>query len=855
MHLFKAAVVGAAATVLCTLILLSTAYARADESAPQAFDIGPQSLAAALTEFARQSKQEILFAPEVVAHKLSGGVRGTMPPVAALRILLKDSGLNFSSTQSGAILVGAPGSAAIQSSAQQGTVKEGKSDSSDRFLVAQAAQGQAASTTPVGDQTSNAPPNALQVVIVTANKRAENLQNVGSGVSVVSAARLDQLQANNLADYLQEVPGVALQSYGAPGYGVVEIRGISPQSVGATVATYVDNIPVSPSSAVGEGADYQPDLDPADIERVEVLKGPQGTLYGASSMGGVIKYVTKQPSLTQTEVNLSEEGEYVDHGEFGGKVRASLSTPLTDDVAVRVSGYYRWIPGFMNDVGISGENANHGYDWGARATLLWKPTSDFTVNLNAMEQQLRQDAYNSVDLDSLSFQPLYGPLAQLRYTPEFMEYRTNLYSMELNYERPYGTFLSASSFSSVRPTQGLDATTAFEGFPNGASTLGPGNPVGFRGHHYSQQETEELRFTSNRVGDFEYLAGAFYQHELVDDGAGFTEYEPGLVPDTVDPSLGGFERTGSLWEAAGFFDVTYYLLPTLDFTLGYRYSDIGQHRLSSIYGPIYEGGTLGEFESDNISTTQSSNTYLGDTRWHVTADVMLYVRAASGYRPGGVRSPLPGGPPNFNLEYTSDNIWSYETGLKGTWLDGRLTVDTDLYWINWDNIQALVFIGRFNTDGNGGHALSRGAEMQTTYAPFGGLTLRANLAYTDAYFKDTDPSVGVTAGQRLYLVPKWQGSLSADYKWSVGSYVADVGADWSYTGVQYDISNFPLHSYALANLRAGLTWSTYNLNLFVKNVADKRAIVGDTGYFAGLNPYDVTIAQPLTVGISFSQRF
>jgi iron complex outermembrane recepter protein len=854
MHSLKAAVVGSATAVFCTLILLSTAYARAEEPAPQPFDIGPQTLASALTEFARQSKQEILFAPSIVSHKVSGGVRGTMGATVALKILLKDSGLNFTSTQSGAILVGAPGAATTQSSDQQENVKEGKTSSSDRFLLAQATQGQAASTTAVSNQTPSPEPR-LEEVIVTANKRAENLQNVGSGVSVVTAARLDQLQANSLADYLQEVPGVALQSYGAPGYGVVEIRGISPQSVGATVATYVDNIPVSPSGAVGEGANYQPDLDPADIERVEVLKGPQGTLYGASSMGGVIKYVTKQPSFTQTDVSLTEEAEFVDHGEFGGKVRASYSTPLADDVAVRVSGYYRWIPGWMDDVGVSGENANHGYDWGGRATLLWKPTSDLTVNLGAMEQQLRQDAYNSVDLDSNTFKPLYGPLAQLRYVPEFMEYRTDLYSLEVNYEQPYGSFLSASSFSSVHPTQNLDATTSFEGFPNGTSTLGPSNPVGYRGHHYSEQETEELRFTSTRVGNFEYLVGAFYQHELADDGAQFTEYETGLVPDTVDPPLGGFERTGSLWEAAGFFDVTYYLLPTLDFTLGYRYSDIGQHRLSSIYGPIYEGSTPGEFESDNIKTTQSSKTYLGDVRWHITDDFMAYARAASGYRPGGVRSPLPGAPPDFSLQYTSDNIWSYETGAKGTWLDGKLTVDTDVYWINWDNIQALVYIGIFNTDGNGGHALSRGAEMQTTYAPVGGLTLRANLAYTDAYFKDTDPSVDVTAGQRLYLVPKWQGSLSADYKWSVGRYVADVGADWSYTGVQYDITNFPLRSYALANVRAGLTWNTCSFNLFVKNVADKRAIVGDTGYFQGFNPYDVTLAQPLTIGISFTQRF
>jgi outer membrane receptor protein involved in Fe transport len=697
----------------------------------------------------------------------------------------------------------------------------------------------------------------LEEIIVTANKREENLQSIGAGISVVSDARLDQLQANSLADYLQEIPGVNLQSYGAPGWGEIEIRGISPQSVGATVSTYIDNIPVGGSSAVAEGGSYVPDLDPADLQRVEVLKGPQGTLYGASSLGGVIKYVTKQPSLTETEANISEEFEHVDHGDYGGKVRASFSTPLTDEFAVRVSGYYRWIPGYIDDIGIGGTDANHGYDWGIRGTALWKPTSDLSVNINAMEQQSRQNAYDTVDLNATTLQPLYGQLSQLRYTPEFLYYRTNLYSMEINYEQPYGTFLSASSFNSIHPTQGEDATSSFVGFPNGSSTIGPDNPLGYNAHHDDQQESEELRFTSNRLGNFEFLAGGFFQHESLTDGAAFTEYQQGgHVPDTIDPSLGGYERGGTLWEAAGFFNATYYIVPSLDVTFGYRYSEIGQHRISSIYGPIYEGSTPGEFESDNLNTTQSSDTYLGGARWHITDDVMFYLRAASGYRPGGVRSPLPGGPPDFSLRYNSDSIWSYEAGLKTKWFDGRLTLDTDVFWINWDNIQTLVAIGEFNTDGNGGHALSRGVEMQATYVPVHGLTLRGNLAFTDAFFKNADPSVLVTAaGQRLIYVPELQGSISGDYSWPIGNYDADVGADWSYTGNQYDVTNYLLPSYSTVNVRAGLKWNNYKLNLFVKNLADKRAFVGDTGYYAGFNPYTVTINQPLTVGVAFSQHF
>jgi iron complex outermembrane recepter protein len=689
----------------------------------------------------------------------------------------------------------------------------------------------------------------LEEIIVTASKRAEKLENVGSGITVVTDQRLDQLAANSLQDFIQDIPGISLQSFGAPGYGSVQIRGVSPQSVGATVATYIDNIPIGGSSAVGENAEFLPDLDPADIQRVEVLKGPQGTLYGASSLGGVIKYVTKQPSLTQAEVNLTEDFEHVDHGDFGGKIRASASTPVNDDLAVRVSGYYRWIPGYIDDVGVGGPNVNRGYDWGIRGTVLWKPITDLTVNLNALEQESRVDGFGTVDLSAATLRPLYGDLSQLRYTPEAYFYRTSLYSAEVTYEQPYGTFLSASSFNAIRPTLVTDLTPYYLGFLG----IGPDAPAETSGHHNDAQETEELRFTSNRLGNVEFISGLFFQHESITDGTNYISFLPGgLTPNTSVPLLGYGDRGGTLNEYAGFFDVTYYIVPSLDVTFGYRRSEIHQDRVNFDGGPIY-----GITSSFDLAQHQGSNTFLGDVRWRVTDNVNLYARAASGYRPGGVRTPLAGAPPDFGNVYYSDNIWSYETGIKMTALDGRLSIDTDLFWINWDNIQALVTIGAFNTDGNGGHALSRGAETQVTYVPVAGLTLRGNLAYTDAFFKYADASVLVTApGQRLFFVPELKGGLSADYSWNIGNFQASVGGDWAYTGNQYDISNFLLPSYSVFDAHAGLKWNNNTVSVYMKNVADKRAIIGDTGYYPTYYPlFNVTVEQPRTIGIMFTQHF
>ena len=691
----------------------------------------------------------------------------------------------------------------------------------------------------------------LQEVIVTANKRSENLQDIGAGISAVTSQQLDTLQANSLQDYLQLVPGVALQSFGAPGYGSVEIRGIAPQSVGATVATYIDNIPIGGSSSFAAGGEYTPDVDPADLQRVEVLKGPQGTLYGASSLGGVIKYVMKQPSLTQTEGDISEEIEGVEHGGEGGRIRASYSTPVTTDFAIRVSGYYRRIPGYIDDVGIGGKDANDGTDWGLHGTVLWKPVHNLSIAINALTQQSKSNAYNVVDYDPVTMRPLYGNLKQDRFVPEFFAYKTDLLSAEISYDTSYGSILSATSYSTTKATQASDVTVDLEGFGD----VGPTHPVDDSNESSDQQETQEIRFTSNRLGNVEFLAGMFLQHELLRYGGEYVGYlADGHAVDPNAPLYGADAREATLDEEAGFVNTTYYILPKLDVTLGYRYSHISQDQNHSTQGLLYEGDTT-TVATTHYTTSEDSNTYLAGARWRMTDDVMVYARAASGYRPGGTRSVLPGAPAGFSTSYNSDSIWSYESGVKARALDGRLTFDADAFWITWTNIQTLVTIGRFDTDGNGGKATSRGIELQSSYVPFLGLTLSVNASYTDAFFNETDPSVQVVKGQRLFFVPKLAGNVSANYMWQLDRFQPNVGADWSYTDSEFDITNHSLPSYFILNLHAGLKWNACNVNLFVKNALDKHAIIGDLGFYAGLPPYQATINQPLTVGVQLSQHF
>jgi outer membrane receptor protein involved in Fe transport len=680
------------------------------------------------------------------------------------------------------------------------------------------------------------------------------LSQVGVGISVVTGEQLDTLAANGLEDYLQLLPGVSFQSLGGPGVGILSIRGVSPQSVGATVATYIDDIPFGGSSSLAEGGDFAPDLDPADIQRVEVLKGPQGTLYGASSLGGVIKWVTRQPNLETTDVSLSQEANYTDGGEPGGKVRASYSTPLVDDVlAVRMSSYYRWIGGYIDDVGLRGKDANNGDDWGLHGTLLYKPTTDLTISLNALTQQSRVNSYNTVDLNPATGQPLYGDLKHLRYTPEGITDRTNLISSAITWETTYGSLLSATSYSEIKPADTTDETLNFAPFPFGVT---PAAPAARIGHHSDQQETEELRFTSKRLGSFEFLGGGFFQHELLRDGSSYQSFDTNGQANPTGPFFGYNARQGTLDEKAGFFNATYYILPQLDASVGFRHSDLNETSSSCVAGLLFTGGKSVNCTSPTKSS-EGPDTYSAGIRWRLTDGAMLYARAASGYRPGGQRGIPPGAPAGFSTVYTSDSIWSYEAGTKIRALDGRLTVDVDGFWIDWTNIQALVFVGRFDTDGNGGTARSRGVEFQSTFVPFDGLTLSANATQTNAIFTQTAPVIKVTAGERLYYVPSFTANVGADYSIPVGGgWSGNIGGNYSYTGRELDATNHSLPSYSIANLHMGATHDKYNVSVYVKNAANKRAIIGDLGYFGPTSPvYTVTVNQPLTVGVVFSEHF
>jgi len=818
------------------------------------------------------------FSDAVNGATLVGPIAGNYSAEAALNTLLAPTKLTYRALNDRAIIVlrrediaqlpaantlstAGDGSA----STRDGSTAQGGEDSStsdqgsswSRLRLAQTTPGAAQSTNSVNSSfsPSNSGSLVLEEIVVTAVRREELLSTAPVGISAIPGFELEDRSASSLEDFMALVPGLNIQSYGTPGVGVVAIRGISPQSSGATVATYIDDIPFGGSSSVSRNAWYSPDIDPADLERVEVLKGPQGTLYGASSLGGVIKYVTKEPSLSTTEISTSEELNDVSGGAPGTKLRASVSTPLIDDqLALRVSGYYEHMGGYVDDLGLGGSNVNRGDKSGVRATLLYQPLDNLKIKLNANIQSSDVDGYNITDDNGPTFQPLYGYFEQKRYTPESLKVKTQVYSSDVQWDTDLGSLISASSYSVFKPEQATDLTIDAPLLPPGlVSTT---NPAGNIGQYFDEQKTQEIRFTSKRLGISEFIAGAFYQHEDLEQTSNYYSYD---TTGQVDPGafLGGVRETGTLDEYAGFGDATLYILPQLDVTAGYRYSDIQQTVNQTISGELYGyPGTADVYPVNQFS--EVDQTYLGGIRWRVTEEVMLYGRAATGYRPGGTRTDVPGAPAGFGDTYNSDNIRSYEAGLKVRALQGRLTLSTDVYRINWTNIQTVVFIGAFNTNGNAGTARSQGAEFEATYVPVDGLTLAANAAYTDARFTQTSAEANVTDGERLFFVPELTRTVSVDYTLPFGLPFGkgkpQVGGEYVYRSSQLDQTGITLPGYTTYDLHAGLQFENQSLRFYVKNLANERGIVGSAGYIPGL-PYEVAYVQPRTFGVIFSQKF
>lgn len=732
----------------------------------------------------------------------------------------------------------------------------------------------------LGDSASRAnAADQLQEIIVTATLREETAQTVPVSLTVLGGQELNKLGARSIQDFAALVPGLQLAE-AQPGEIVQTIRGVSTGvlSVSATVADYLDNIPITLASA--GNAVFTPDPDLFDVQRIEVLKGPQGTLYGASSEGGLIKYVTNPPNLEKFSGAAEAGFEGVPGHGTGNSGHLLVNIPLLKDVlAIRMDAFRVAYPGFIDNAFSGQRNINDGLSEGGRASILWQPVDAFSARLTSYYQRLTSNNPGAEDVQVLSLQPTSGDLRVTTRVPLPLYAKWFINNLTLNYDLPWATLLSSTSLENQHTTFRIDASDIY------GSLYGPmlgGNAAVFTSPDDRKKVTEEVRLTSRRGGPLDWLAGFYYTHEHSQASSVFDLYDAVGATDTLVAHNFLTGATDSvLRETAGYGDLTYHLGPSFDLQGGVRYSSVTQSYAQSNYT------FFGKQVAPNLtgSATTSKTTYLGTARYHFSPDTMVYARIATGYRPGGANDVIAGFSKAPN-SFQPDTVTSYEVGLKGALAEHRFDYSLDVYRVDWKNIQVegVDSATGFGFFANGGKAHSQGVEFELHYLPLTGLSIGASGAFGDAKLDESIPVPGVTAnaGDELPYAPKVSYAATVDYehpltaavKGFAGLTVAGVGARRAYFADQtvgLSIPGTPIHilstigelpAYTALDLRTGIIWNRVTLTAYARNVTDERGAASLFASEAGadlvhgtVGPGKLTVIQPRTFGFTVRYDF
>lgn len=706
-------------------------------------------------------------------------------------------------------------------------------------------------------------------VVVTAQKRTQSLQEVPAAVSVLQATQLQAAGAIDERDLVGLVPG--LQVGYSVGAGEFSMRGLDTgNDVNPTVGLQIDGAPIGPVAYGAAAATQLPEIDPALISRVEVLRGPQGTLYGGSTLGGIVNYVTQKPSLETTSGDLYLEGSDTDHGGGNFVGRALVSGPLVKDkLALQISGFDDDLSGFIDDP-VAGRN---GYDthrsYGGRVALLWQASPDLQVEIADLYSNVH--SYNDLLIYNADGAPRSSGLVYSAPVLPLYDSKFNMVSVNATYDLHWATLSYIGTYQTLNASNTLDygsstLTGIVESYLPAFGGVGLPTPsnIGATTLTDSGKTTQEIRLASPETGRVRWLAGFFFndEHTSAPEIVDSFDLDQNIAPGPAGTLLDYDLRT-NLQEYAGFGDVTVYVTPRLDVTGGVRvgyvtqtyeqlYSGSDAAALNALYS--YLGYLPTPPDTGVTASHETFATYLANIRYHISPNDMVYFRFATGFRPGGPNDIVPGLPAIFAPDTTKD----FELGWKTNFWKDRGYLDLDLYDVEWSNIQILTQSHGLGGETNGGSATSRGVEASLALKPVEGLTLGATLAYSDAHLDQTIAALGA-AGDPMPNDPRWSGSLSADYAWPiVDSWRGFAGVLARYNGERdftFDHSatytQYVLPAYTLVDLRVGVRHDKLEASLFVRNVGNVQAQIGN--YQEGVNYVD--ISRPRTVGVSLGAHF
>lgn len=702
----------------------------------------------------------------------------------------------------------------------------------------------------------------LETVFVTAQKRSERLQDVPMSVAVMDATKLATQGQVKLSDYFTELPGLSYKE--SQMSSTITLRGIGTEAgIGTrpTAGVTIDDVPYGSATNTG----VLPDLDPSDLQQIEVLRGPQGTLYGASSMGGLVKYVTVDPDTRRSFGQLEVGGSSSEHGGTGYDGRAAANIPVSGNFALRVSAFQREDPWFVHNLNDDAKNSTEVR--GGRIAALWNINDKVTVRSAAMVQDTTQDASATVDTD-FHQRPIYGQYVHNRMVgTDGYNGQTRFYSTKITADLNWATLDSITGYSQHRSSAKQDVSYTTIGvlapiFINmfGLDAHDPGALIDNR--YDTDKFSQEVRLASRGDHVLQWQVGGFYTRESTHSVQDF--YLGDRLAGAVFKNFPLLISEGeSVYkEYAVFTDVTYRVTDRFDIGLGGRYA---KNRMSSVSDT---GGLL----TDTAVTTDGNSdqvfTYSFSPRYKFGKDLMGYFRVASGYRAGGSNGDLIAGIPT---SYKSDTLVSYEAGLKGLFLGGRLNLDAAVYFINWSDLQLsqrdLTYGSSYTT--NAGKAYSRGVELTVGFVPTVDWRFDASLAITDATLAEDIPGYvdGSTAygkkGDRLPFAPRFGGTVSATRYFDLShGLVFSLGGRVTYAGGRYmeftqsqSLPRIHLPAYTTLGLNAGLEGSNWTLTAYLRNLTDEKGYINANRRAASVSSgtnavYGSTLIQPRTAGVN-----
>ena len=750
------------------------------------------------------------------------------------------------------------------------------------------AQDAAAAAPPPAGQAETA--TTLDAVVVTANKRVENIREVGAAISVINERQLENMGASSLADYAAMVPGLQVQDSGAPGLTAISLRGIAAMSPSATVATYIDETPLGSSGIYQAANAFMLDLLPYDISRVEVMRGPQGTLYGAGAIGGLLKYVTRAPELSGDELRVGMGMRTVQDGGSAWNMRVGASAPLQEDrLGLRLSLARNGLPGYTDNAADGREDINDSEQIGARAALQWDGEV-LDADLGVLHQRIHSDERAGIALDPDTLEPLFGEYTDRTWQPQPFSKTITLTSLNLDWDLGWGDFVSATGWSESSTSSQIDATIQFGEVAN--LLLGLPDP----GSSYVRYDfdldklTQEFRLTSKSGGTFEWMVGGFYTKEdaLQTQFVPLLQMDGSPLPPPYDQMFGTLallKMPSTYEEVAVFANGSWRFNEWFKLDAGVR-----QARNEQWFSQNGEAGILipiGDFPGES---SEDVFTWSLSPQFKLSEDVMLYVRAATGYQPGGPNVALLGLPPTVD----SSMLASYELGLKSQFADRRVLLDVAAYRIDWDDIQVATSVNGVGGLVNGGEATSEGVELSTQFRATESLSFGINGVYNKASLKnDFEPVVVPQAGYDVVInsglggdaipyVPEWTWSATAEYAFSTdGGLNGQLGAALRWIGDRVNGTTdrqrvtapgdpstvlmeevtppLPLDSYGALNLYAGVGKGHWELRAYVNNVTGENGwssvdLLSNELTGAPVQAVAVPIL-PRTFGLEFDLRF